>query len=139
MEMSVYKRGGVYWYDFWFHGQRCRQTTGLNNKTAALRAEAIRKAELAEGRVGITRRRHCPSFETFVRDEFLPWSEKQHAAHPNTHKRYKVSAKPLISFFGKLTLDAISPGHVEKFKLDRASEISAAGTNRDLAALRFML
>ncbi len=45
--MSVYKRGNVYWYDFWFQGQRSRQSTGLRNKTAAVRAEAIRKAELA--------------------------------------------------------------------------------------------
>jgi integrase len=137
--MSVYKRGGVYWFDFWFQGQRYRQTTGLNNKTAALRAEAIRKAELAEGRAGIARQKVRPAFERFVKDEFLPWSEKQHAAHPKTHKRYKVSAKALVAFFGKLTLDAISPGHVEKFKLARVSVISPAGTNRDLAALRSML
>jgi len=137
--MSVYKRGGVYWYDFWFQGQRYRQSTGLNNKTAALRAEAIRKAELAEGRAGIIKRKPCPTFERFVTKEFLAWSEKQHEAHPRTHKRYRVSSKPLIAFFGKLPLDAISSGQVEKFKLARAGEISPAGTNRDLAALRFML
>ncbi len=137
--MSVYKRGGVYWYEFCFRGRRLRQSTGLNNKTAALRAEAIRKAELAEGRAGIARPKTCPIFESFVTDEFLPWSEKQHEAHPKTYKRYKVSAKPLIGFFGKAPLDAISSGQVEKFKLARASEISPAGTNRDLAALRFML
>jgi len=137
--MSVYKRGGVYWYDFWFHGQRYRESTGLNNKTGALRAEAIRKAELAEGRAGIVRRKACPAFENFVKEEFLPWSRNEHQAHPNTHKRYIVSSKPLIAFLGKYPLDVISPGLVEKFKLARASEISAAGTNRDLAALRFML
>ena len=137
--MSVYKRGGVYWFDFWFHGQRLRESTGLNNKTAALRAEAIRKAELAEGRAGIQVRRSCPNFESFAKDEFLPWSENEHRAHPNTHKRYKVSSKPLIGFFGNVPLDAISPGLVEKFKVARAKEISPAGTNRDLAAFRFML
>ena len=137
--MSVYKRGGVYWYEFWFRGQRFRQSTGFNNKTVALRAEAIRRAELAEGRAGIAQRKPCPTFERFVTDEFLPWSEKQHEAHPKTHKRYTVSSKPLIAFFGKVPLDGISSGHVEKFKLVRASEISSAGTNRDLAALRVML
>ncbi|HEV2022157.1 MAG TPA: tyrosine-type recombinase/integrase [Terriglobales bacterium] len=137
--MSVYKRGGVYWYDFWFQGQRYRQSTGLNNKTVALRAEAIRKAELAEGRAGIVKRRACPTFESFVEKEFLPWSASEHRAHPNTYKRYKVSSKPLIAFFGKYRLDAILPGLVEKFKLTRSDAISGAGTNRDLAALRFML
>ena len=136
--MSVYKRGGVYWYDFWFQGQRYRHSSGLTNKTAAGRAEAIRKAELAEGRAGIACRGPCPTFESFVKNEFLPWSEKEHAAHPNTHERYQTSAKPLIGFFGKLTLDAINSGHVERFKLFRCGEISPAGTNRDLAALRLM-
>ena len=137
--MSVYKRGGVYWYDFWFHGQRYRESTGLNNKAGALRAEAIRKAELAEGRAGIIRRKACPTFESFVKSEFLPWSGSEHQGHPNTHKRYIVSSKPLLGFFGRYRLDAITPGLVEKFKLFRSGEISTAGTNRDLAAMRFML
>lgn len=137
--MSVYKRGGVYWYDFWFQGQRIRQSTGLANKTAALRAEAIRKAELAEGRAGIVRHKPCPTLEDFVKSEFLLWSKKEHQAHPRTHQRYRVAAKPLIAFFGKLKLDAISSAHAERFKVARSSEISAAGTNRDLAALRFIL
>ena len=137
--MTVYKRGSVYWYEFYFHGQRIREPTGLTNKTAALRAESIRKAELAEGRAGIARQLPCPNFEDFVNNEYLPWSKKQHQAHPRTHKRYKVASKPLIAFFGKLPLDAISSSHVERFKLARSEEISSAGTNRDLAALRFML
>ena len=137
--MSVYKRGNVYCYEFWFRGQRYRQSTGLTNKTAALRAEAIRKAELAENRAGIVRRKHCPIFVNFAEKEFLPWCKKQHESHPATHTRYTVSAKPLIAYFGKLTLDAITCGDVERFKLNRGSNISAAGTNRDLAALRVML
>jgi hypothetical protein len=90
-------------------------------------------------RAGIARRLPCPIFEDFVNNEYLPWSKKQHQAHPRTHKRYKVASKPLIAFFGKLPLDAIGSSHVEKFKLARSREISSAGTNRDLAALRFML
>jgi len=137
--MSVYKRGGIYWYEFWFQGQRHRESTKLSNKTAALRAEAIRKAELAEGRAGIVRRGRCPAFEDFVTSEFLPWSKKQHESHPRTHQYYRVSSKPLVSFLRKLPLDAISMAQVEKFKLIRAEQVSPASTNRDLAALRFML
>jgi len=137
--MSVYRRGGIYWYDFLFRGRRIRESTGLPNKTGALRAEAIRKAELAEGRAGILRRERPPEFEGFVNTEFLPWCKNEHARHPRTHRRYVVSSKPLVRFFRKLPLDAISSGHVEKFKLARTKEASAAGTNRDLAALRYML
>src|SRR5579862_5227092 len=98
-DLTVYKRGSVYWYEFYFHGQRIREPSGLTNKTAALRAESIRKAELAEGRAGIARQLPCPNFEDFVNNEYLPWSKKQHQAHPRTHKRYKVASKPLIGFF----------------------------------------
>ena len=137
--MSVFKRGNIYWYEFWFQGQRVRESTGLRNRTAAVHAEAIRRAELAEGRAGIVRRRKCPIFEAFVMAEFFPWSEQQHQAHPRTHERYVTSSKPLFAFFGNLRLDALAPAHVEKFKLERVSKISPAGTNRDLAALRVML
>lgn len=137
--MSVYKRGGVYWYDFWFRGVRYRDSTGLTNKVAANNVEAIRRAELAEGRAGIVRRKPCPTFEDFVKDDFLPWSEKQHEAHPRTHAYYRVSGNALRAFFGKAPLDQITTAQVEKFKLARAEKVSPASTNRDLAALRSML
>jgi integrase len=117
---------------------RYRESTGLRNKTSALRAEAIRKAELAEGRAGIVRREPCPKFEDFVNNDFLPWSEKQHEAHPRTHQYYRVSSKPLIAFLGKLPLDGITTAHAEKFKMMRVEKVSPASTNRDMAALRYM-
>jgi integrase len=137
--MSVFRRGGVYWYDFRFQGERFQESTGLRNKTAASRAEAIRKAELAEGRAGIRSRKATPIFEKFVHDEFLSWAENEHRAHPSTYVRYGVSAKALVPFFGRYRLEVISAGLVEKFKVSRSAEISAAGTNRDLAALRMIL
>jgi len=137
--MSVFKRGTVYWYDFQFQGQRIRETTGLRNRTVALRAEAIRRAELAEGRAGIRRRRNSPLFREFVVRDFLPWSKQQLRDRPRSYVRYVVSSKPLFSHFGKMRLDVITPGDVEKFKMARAQSVTTATTNRDLAALRVML
>jgi integrase len=137
--VSAFKRGGVYHFEFLFEGQRHRGSTRLTNRTAVLRVEAMRKAALAEGRAGLVAPRAIPLFNKFVEEKFLPWEEKEHEAHPRTHQRYKVSSKPLIEFFGKMRLDAICPAEVESFKMERFDNISAAGTNRDLAALRFML
>ena len=137
--MSVFKRGSVYWYDFQFQGQRIRESTGLRNRTVALRAKAIRKAALAEDRAGFRRRQTAPVFREFVVKEFLPWSEQQLKDRPRSYVRYLVSSKPLISHFGKMRLDAITPGDVEKFKMARARSVTTATTNRDLAALRVML
>src|SRR5271168_2767171 len=103
--MSICRRGGVYWYEFTFQGERIQKSTGLRNKTAASRAEAIRKAELAEGRAGIRSRQVTPIFDNFVHDEFLPWAESEHRAHPNTYIRYRVSANALVPFFGKFRLE----------------------------------
>jgi len=50
-----------------------------------------------------------------------------------------VSSKPLVKGFGRLRLDEIAAAHIEQFKVKRSAQCSAAGVNRDLAALRFML
>ncbi len=137
--MSVYKRGDVYSYEFWFRGQRIRESTGLTNKTAAQQAESIRKAGLAEGRAGIAGPMPVVNFGDFVRNEFLPWAEKQHQTHPRTYERYRESTKPLLTSFEKLRLETVSMALVEKFKITRSADVSPATVNRDLAALRLIL
>jgi len=137
--LSVYKRGKNYWYEFWFRGHRIRESTGLQNKVAAQNAEAIRKAGLAEGRAGIAAPKPVANFGDFVRDEFLPWAEKQYQSHPRTYERYRESTKPLLTSFEKLRIDGVSMARVEKFKVSRSSQVSPATVNRDLAALRLIL
>jgi integrase len=137
--VSVYKRGNVYWYEFWFRGQRIRESSGLTNKVAAQQAESIRKAGLAEGRAGIAGPKPVVNFGDFVRNEFLPWAEKQYQSHPRTYERYRESTKPLLTSFEKLRLDGVSMAHVEKFKITRSTDVAPATVNRDLAALRLIL
>jgi len=138
--LSVFKRGAVYWYEFVFHRQRIRKSTGLTNKAAAQHAEAIRRAALAEGRAGIAPPKPVVNFSHFVRDEFLPWAKNQYQAHPRTYDRYREITKPLLAFFERLNLDAVSVTQVEKFTLSRSSaKLSPATVNRDLAALRLIL
>src|SRR3990172_13217355 len=87
----------------------------------------------------MVRNKPHPTFEDFVKQEFLPWCKKEHEAHPRTYTRYEQSTKPLTAVLGKLRLDMISSGPVEKFKVSRAGKISPAGVNRELAVLRLML
>jgi hypothetical protein len=49
-----------------------------------------------------------------------------------------VSSKPLLKHF-KVPVDEVTPALIERFKVKRLKECSAAGVNRELAALRFML
>ncbi len=47
--MSVFERGGIWWYEFWFAGRRIRETTKTASKTLARNAEQKRRRELEGG------------------------------------------------------------------------------------------
>ena len=128
--MSVFKRGGgIYWFEFWHHGRRYRRSTGVKNFRAAEDIERAFRTALNKGEVGITERKPIPGFRTCMAD-FLDWSEEEHAAHPRTHARYKVSSIALLRFFADTPLDKISPDEVERFKTTRAGEFKTARSKR---------
>lgn len=124
--MAVYKRGDTYWYEFWFEGERVRESAKTASRRTAETIEAKRRIELAEGAAGIKKKKPAPTFPTAVA-EFLAWSKEHHAAHPNTHLRYQTSTKPLLRFFGNVKLDAITPENVEKYKTSRLKENKLRG------------
>jgi integrase len=47
--MSVFKRGGVYWYHFLFAGRHIQESTKTGSKTLAKAAEQKRRRDLEEG------------------------------------------------------------------------------------------
>jgi hypothetical protein len=47
--MSLFKRGKVWWYEFWFAGRRIRESSKTGSKTVAKAAEQKRRRELEEG------------------------------------------------------------------------------------------
>jgi len=81
--MAVYRRGKIWWYSFEFEGRRIQESSGLSNRTSALRAEAKRKTDLLERRAGLSRRKLPPRFDEFV-PTFLNWSKHQH--RPKTYQ-----------------------------------------------------
>jgi integrase len=48
IQMAIFKRGQVYWYNFWFHGEHVQASTGKTNPNEARQVEADRRAELAD-------------------------------------------------------------------------------------------
>jgi integrase len=146
--MSLYRRGGVWWYDFQVKGIRARQSTGSTSRSEATRVEALRKAELINLREEVNSCKPSPKFDVFAQTEFASWSENQHREHPSTHERYMRSVKVLIQFFDHRTLDTISSADAERFKILRRRQrrkyakdgrsVSPAAVNRDLAVLRVL-
>jgi integrase len=55
--MSVFKRGKIWWYEFWFAGRRIQESTKATSKTLAKQAEQKRRRELEEGFNSIEDRR----------------------------------------------------------------------------------
>jgi integrase len=70
--MSLFRRGGVWWYEFWFAGRRIQESTKSTSKTIAKTAEQNRRRELEEGfnNVSDVRRERIRSFEE-IADEFF--------------------------------------------------------------------
>jgi hypothetical protein len=66
--MGVFKRGGVYWYEFVRDGQRYRGSTEVGNKRDAEEIERALRTSLAKNDVGITRRKAIPNFKAAVAD-----------------------------------------------------------------------
>jgi hypothetical protein len=64
--MAVYRRNDTWWYEFQFQGRRIRESSGFKNKTAALRAEAKRRADLIDRRAGFAQAKLAPKFEDYV-------------------------------------------------------------------------
>jgi hypothetical protein len=55
--MAVFKRGGVWWYKFYFAGQFIRESTKSTSKTVAKDAESQRRRELEQGFNNVQMRR----------------------------------------------------------------------------------
>jgi hypothetical protein len=56
--MSLYKQPGskVWWYEFWFNGQRIRESSKTTKKTVAAEAGRARRRQLEEAFNGIKKR-----------------------------------------------------------------------------------
>jgi integrase len=143
--MAIFKRGEVYWFNFWWDDHHVQRSTRQANRGVARQIESAFRTALAKGDVGITERKPVPPFSVAMRD-FLKLSEQQHKAHPRTHLRYVISSRALLRYFKDASVDRISSAEVERFKTQRAVQkgertkrtIRPATVNRELACLKAM-
>jgi hypothetical protein len=143
--MAVYRRGKIWWFVFEFQRRRVQESSGFTNKTAALRAEAKRKADLLDRRAGFTKAKLAPKFEEFV-ERFLEWSEQHH--RPKTYELHEWNCQTLKRFFSGKYLDEITIEMVEDFKSARKQEtlryakdsrlVTGATVNRALTTLKLL-
>lgn len=126
-----------------YHGVVYQASTGTRNQREAEGIASKARLDVIEGTYGIKRQKKAPLFKEAMAS-FLEWSRQEHAAHPNTTKRYEDSAKPLVAAFGAKRLHAITPDEVERYKAARLKqgsqgrELKPATVNAELACLRAM-
>src|SRR5262249_27517872 len=67
-----------------------------------------------------------PSFESFVKEEYLPWSKLNKRSWRSDVGHVDV----LIREFGEMDLDEITPIQIERFKRERQATITRRGKDR---------
>jgi integrase len=114
--MSVYKRGGVWWFKFKFQGVVIRESTGLTQKESARDVERKRHLQLKEGRAGIERAARVPLFsvaaEAWLKTKTDEWAAK-------TAIIERTNLNHLKPFFGNRLLNDISPADVGAYREQR--------------------
>src|SRR5688572_15041912 len=123
--MSLYKRGEVWWMNFWVDEYHVQRSTKCTNKRDAAEIESAYRTNVAKSEVGLEQKKPAPRFNVAMKD-YLAWSEQEHRAHPNTHKRYVTASKALTRFLGDTPLDRITPDEIEKFKTWRGKQFKTS-------------
>lgn len=148
--MSVYKRGKVYWYDFWFNGERHNGSTKLRNETKAKMVEAKLRTDLAMGSFGMTQPRTSPVLKAFLEGDFLNAVRDRSKQKPRTVKFYEEKVRRLVEHdtLAALRLHQIDEKVIEEHSQWRAARKrrshgdgvpSVASINGELRALRHAL
>jgi hypothetical protein len=77
--VSIYKRGGIYWYKFMWQGELIRESTKQGSDRKARNIESAHRTALANGLVGIREKKPVPSLADFLKNDFLPFVKTKHA------------------------------------------------------------
>jgi integrase len=144
--MSVYrKKGSTVWtMDFQFQGQRIKESTGVHNKTVALRIERARRTELEEGRAGVSRPTPTRLFQAIAGEYIdakraaIPQAETRGAA--STVRIDEANLKHLLPVFAKTLVCDIAPNDIAYYQKQRLEEGARPKTvNLEMGTFRSIL
>lgn len=136
--MSVYKRGNVYWFDFWRHGERYIESTGHTNKQKAKDVERKAMEAVADGVYEIKRRNKVPTFSEFV-PRVMARVKLEHADKPRSVSFYQQTYNKIITvaILADAKLNHIDEALLTDFSIQtKAKGLMPATVNRRLACVR---
>jgi integrase len=134
--MSVYKRGDVWWYKFWFNGQLIRESSKSESKTLAKDAEHARRRELERAYNRIPKRERMPLFS---RAADL-WLANKAGLAPRSQERYEQCVTHLKDEFGKQLVCDADANDIAEYRRKRLEVgVSNRTVNYETGALRGIL
>jgi integrase len=141
--MSIFKRGRVYWYHFFFNGQHVQESTKQGNPRLARQMEAAHRCALAKGEVGFRERKLVPTLAEFCRARVEPYAKaKFEKPSPNTWLWYRFSLNTIRAYdsLAKRKLDEITSEHIVDFASHlQAEQWKVASVNSALRAIRVVM
>jgi len=131
--MSLFKKGENWHIDYYYQGKRKREKIGPSKNLAEIILKK-RKVEIAEGKFLDIKKEEKVKFEELA--------QMYLELHAKPNKRTWHSDVDTIKVLGKhfngKYLYEVTPVLVERFKAERAKEVSVATVNRALACLKCM-
>lgn len=131
--MTLFKRGVVWWTNFYQDGIRHQESTGTQNKRIAERIERKLKDEAALRKHAIT-----------LYDPHLTFQQLSTKFNKAGHEKFFHTdrLKHVLPFFGELRIHEITKGKVTDYRTKRQADdgpLTEATLNRDVAVLRRIL
>jgi site-specific recombinase XerD len=128
--MALYRRGRIWYADYYANGERFQESTGTANRREAEKHLALRIAEVQRG--------------VFVKpvNITLPELGNRYIEYAKVHKRsWKRDVQMLgnlQAFFGPSKLRDITALRVEDYQQARVKDVCPATSNREMALLKHM-
>jgi integrase len=134
--MSLYKRGDVWWYKFWFNGQLIRESSKSDSKTVAKDAEQARRRELERAYNHIPKRERMPLF-CHAADL---WLASKAGLAEKSRERYEQCVGHLKKEFGKRLVCDVDANDISKYRTRRlAAGVTNRTVNYETGSLRGIL
>jgi integrase len=129
--MAIYKRGGVYWIDYYIEGKRIREPVKGTRRDAQAILEA-RRTDVRRDEFHYILKKERLQFEDMVEEYRVLKADKR------SLRRDETCFKNIVPEFRGKGLDQILPTDIEAYKEKRAEKVSGATVNRELALLRHL-
>src|SRR5215471_14106424 len=116
--MALFRYPGkkTWYYEFYFAGQKVRESAKTHSKTLARRAEQKRRAELEEGYHGL-KKRQGPRLFKVAADEWLEM--KKPTLAPKSYVIEKTNLSHLLPVFGPKLISDIDAKDVADYQKQR--------------------